>query len=463
MSLQESLTNKAKELIALMRSKGLSVGRKEDGQWTVGVRPNANGDSRTLDFEDIGTIDNFTGNFFVKVINGRDVYYFNPPGELGLEHDDSYDSDQGYWKKQVLREIKAARNLVDSGISAPKSSSELRSWDSHKISKYLLGEAENYEVLYACIISQLRNVNTNEAQTAIEQLTELMETKTDPVQRTKKSSKVDEGDIDELAKGFENMNTKPRQKIDSPKKPSSPPKKASPKGSEKMDKLIAKYKQRVLEKGDTATMADAIKRLGAELGFNSEYMEDKYDFYGFGRSRHQPNRRKSRRRSNKKVKTMMMKMRRTSGVKRKVRRTSGKSLKKNKHRTSRKKSTKKSFGSTIYGLQGGMQNGPIYKGVFPMTLKVNETLPNLNNVKRSFSLNEFGARKKKRAPKNKLTRQQSKKKLISTKKIGMDRRGRRGSKLATVVDSDDSGGDGNSFGCGLYGCGRGFGKCGCDE
>ncbi len=469
MNSQESLNKRALELIALMKTNGLPTGKKE-GQWRAGGRP----EPTVMNFEDIGEVDDFTGVFFVQTINGEPVNFFNPPEELGLEHDDSYGEHEGYWKKFVPREIKAARTLIETGISAPKSSAELRSWDSRKISKYLLGEAENYEALYVCIIPQLENVGTPEARIAIDQLTELMETKTDPVPRKHaKVLKQDDEEEDVISQGMERMSVKksppkPKTKVPSPKKP-SPKKPSSPpkKDLAKFEKLITVYKKKLEDKQPTATVADSISRLAKELGIDDDELGDKYDFYGFGRSRLQPNRRKSRRRSNRKVKTMKMKMtmikRRMSGVKRKVRRTSGKSLKKSKRRTSKrkisKKLLKKCFGSAIYGLQGGMQSGPIYQGVYPMTLKVNETLPNLNNVKRTYLLNEFGAKKIRRGSKEKLTKKQSK------KQSKIDRRGRRGSKkLLRLIDDDssDSGDDEDdehSFGCGTCGS-RSFG-CGC--
>jgi hypothetical protein len=108
-----------------------------------------------------------------------------------------------------------------------------------------------------------------------------------------------------------------------------------------------------------------------------------------------------------------------------------------------------------------MQSGPIYSGVYPMTLKVNETLPNLNNVTRSYSLNEFGARKKRSSKRQggELARKQSKKRTV------LNRRGKRMSSrkmISAIVEEED----GNNFGCGLYGCSscgsRSFG-CGCGD
>ena len=460
MSSPESLKKRAKDLMEDMKDSGLSVGAG-NGQWRTGFRP----DPVTIVFGDVGEVDDFTGVFFAQTENGKLISYFNPPDELGLEHDDRHGKHEGYWKKFVPKEIKAVRTLVEPGISAPKSSSELRTWDSRKISKYLLGEAENYEALYACIIAQLENVPTAEAQTAIEQLTALMETTTteEPGHKTK-MLQVEE-DPDKLARGMEGL-TVSKKKTPSPPKPKATSPKATAGGSEKMKKLISMYNKKVEELANqdastkdievkTKPIAVAIKRLADELGYDDDFMMENYEYLGFGRTRLKPYRRKSRR-SNKKPKTMTM-TRRTSGVKRKVR-TSGRSLKKNKRRTSRRKTSKKikkSFGSSIYGLQGGMQNGPVYSGVYPMTLKVNESLPNLNNVKRTYALNEFGSRKKNRGSKLGLRKKQSRKKSNG----GLDRRGRK-SKKAIVIDDDE----GNSFGCGLYGCGscgRSFGSCGC--
>lgn len=472
----EDILSKTRILIGYLKDAGLFGG--EPGQWKAVAKPNPG----RVEFVDHAPVEDFTGSVFrLYDEDGGQSDYFEPPAELGLEHDDSKGKNKGFWKKFVPKEIKAVRTLVETGISAPKSSSELRSWDSRKISKYLLGEAENYEALYACIIAQLENVPTAEAQTAIEQLTALMETTTEPLSKTGKTGKVlkvEEG-IEEISRGMEGLGVsgkkpsppKPKAKVPSPPKPKTPPKAVSPpkKDLAKLEKLIATYQSKLAAKQPTAAIADAISRLAKELGVSDDELGDKYDFYGFGRSRLKPYRRKSRRRSTKKAKMMT---RRTSKAKRKVR-TSGKSLKKSGKRTSRRKSgrklskLKKSFGSSIYGLQGGMQSGPVYSGVYPMTLKVSESLPNLNNVTRSYALNEFGkdVNKKrrgslKRAGSGKLRRQQSQKHKT------LDRRGRRGSSKktmeATVVE-DDSGSEGNSFGCGLYGCGscgRSFG-CGC--
>jgi hypothetical protein len=449
----EALRKNALEMIQLLRQHNFPVGKGE-GQW----RAIPISEPESENFEDEGQMNDFTGVLFMQ---GSDKFY-NAPEELGVER-----NSNGTWSKFVAPEIRAAKGIrtdIETGISAPKSSSELRSWDSRKISKYLLGEAENYEALYACIIAQLENVPTDEARNSIEQLHALMETITEPVSKTKKVLEVQDEE-EELSKAMEKMTVtkkkvaspKAKPKSPSPKKPVSPPKK----DLAKLEKLIATYKKKLEEKQPTASVADAIARLAKELGVSDDDLGDNYDFYGFGRSRLQANRRKSRRRSTKKVKKMTH---RTSKAKRKVR-TSGRSMKRNKRRTSKQKTGKKlskfkkSFGSAIYGLQGGMQNGPIYSGVYPMTLKVNSALPNLNNVKRSFSLNEFGTRKR-----------QSPKKKTSGNLSKMDRRGKRTSKkisrMATVVENDDGADGGNGFGsCGLYGCGscgRSFGSCGCN-
>jgi hypothetical protein len=440
------------KIIRLMKDVGIFG--NEPNLWRPVHVPSS--EPKTRNFVDKGTIDDFYGTYFrLYGEDGTENNYFNPPSEIGLEHDNLHGSTNGFWKKYVPREIKAVRTLVETGIAAPKSSSELRSWDARKISKYLLGESENYEALYACIIAQLENVHTDDARNAIEQLSTLLETTTEPVSRTK-ALHIDE-DEEEISRGFESMNIKPKARAASPKTKATSPKTkaASPKTgtNEKMDKLIEKYRAKLSNKESTASVADAIKRLAEELGLDSDFMEEQYDFYGFGRSRLKPFRRTSRRRSNKKTKTLIH---RTSKAKRKVR-TSGGSLKKNKRRTSKRKTTKKltkSFGSSIYGLQGGMQNGPLYAGVYPMTLKVNETLPNLNNVKRTYTLNEFGSKKNK-SPRRRTSKE--------TGKV-VDRRGRnksnKTSMIATVVDSRNDDG-GSSFGCGGCGsCGRSFG-CGC--
>ena len=367
MSLSELLKREAKDLLGMMKNNGIVVG-KEENEWRTGFRA----EPVTVNFLDKGTVDNFTGVLFAKTINGETVYFFNPPEEITsqLVHDDRHAKNEGYWVKYVPREITASRTLVETGISAPKSSSELRNWDSRRLSKYIISEAENYETVLVCIISQLENVGTVEAKTAINQLTELLLTVTG--EKMVVEDDGDDGDISEKMQGLKvsprAKNTPHPSKRNTPPPPpppraASPPRAAPPNGSEKMDKLIAKYKQRIEEKGDTGTIADAIKRLAKELSFDSDYMEENYDFYGFGRSRLQSNRRRKR--------------------------MSRKRMSRKKYRNSTSSRSRKSFGSLIYGLQ----SGPKYQGVYPMHLKVNETFPNLNNVKRSYSLNEFGRTK----------------------------------------------------------------------
>jgi hypothetical protein len=456
------ILSKTKDLIAKMKAAGIFG--KEPGQWmAVAIQ-----EGKAKDFADVGAVDKFRGTFFrLFGEEGSSSDYFEPPSELGLEHDDAYGKEEGFWKKFVAKEIKAVRGLPESGIAAPKSSSELKSWDPRKISKYLLGEAENYEALYACIISQLENVPTEEARAAIEQLNALMETTTESVPRTSKKIDQDEEE-EEISRSMEGLSMKkkpsppkPKAKTPSPPKPKaktpSPPKK----DLAKLEKLITAYKKKLDEKQPTATIADAISRLAKELDVTDDELGDNYDFYGFGRSRLQANRRRSRRRSAKKTKKTT---RRTSKAKKRVR-TAGRSLKKNKRRTSKHKTAKKfkkSFGSSIYGLQGGMESGPIFKGVYPMTLKVNETLPNLNNVKRTYALNEFGTKKERR---NSRSREKNCDEFPKMNRRGKRTSSKRMSKFATVVDDGD-GADGNSFGCGLYGCGscgNSFGTCGCSS
>lgn len=411
---EEALKTMAREFIALM--KNLGIFGKDEGKWSAGIKLSPS----EMQFADEGLMNDFQGVFFGRSNNGVTEFYYNPPHELKLEHDDDYDENIGIWKKAVPKAIQAAkstRTLVETGISAPKSSSELRSWDSRKISRYLLGEAENYEALYACIIAQLENVDSAEARNAIDQLTALMETTTESVPKTKKA--VKKYDEDDLANQMSAMSMKAKARSPSPKKSSpkarspspkkSSPKKSSPlKGGATEEQLVEQYERLSAEKDDVekklSSTASALvrKKLNeriAKLNIQISEIVDLMNKLGFGRTRLQANRRMSRRRSMKKTRKTS---RRTSKIKtkRKARR-SGRSMKRNKRRTSKSKIIKKGiikkgilkkgFGSTIYGLQGGMQNGPIYPGVYPMTLKVNEALPNLNNVKRTYSVNGFGA------------------------------------------------------------------------
>ena len=45
--------------------------------------------------------------------------------------------------------------MLESDFTSVASTSTLRTWDARKISKFLLSESENYDSLFACILSQL--------------------------------------------------------------------------------------------------------------------------------------------------------------------------------------------------------------------------------------------------------------------------------------------------------------------
>jgi hypothetical protein len=439
------ITDKAKIIVGLLKNEKYNLFGTNEGQWKVVVKSTPS----LVEFVDIDPVENFIGSFF-RHSDGVSNY-FNPPDELGLVHDDSLGKHNGFWKQFVPKEIQAVRGLPTSGgMSAPKSSAELRSWDSRRISKYLLGEAENYEALYACIISQLENVPTNEAQLAIEQLTSLMETTTETVSRPK-VLRVD--DEDEISRKMEALKIKRGNspKKPSPKKPS--PKKPSPSSAGEDDEMIIEYEikrkdfQKELIAARRAKDDKKIKYYAAEIKDVEEMLKQLK--LGFGRSRLKPNRRRKSRRTSHKRMTMMT--RRTSRIKRKTVKSFRSLKKKIGKRTSRKK-LRKGFGSSIYGLQGGMQSGPIFPGVYPMSLSVNETLPNLNNVKRSYSLNEFG--KKRASGRVSLRRKQS-----GLFKLNRTGKKVKNSEIATVISSDDSNSCGSCGSCGKSG--RSFGSCGC--
>jgi len=418
-------------------------------------------------FEDHATVDNFYGVIFKR----DNLNHFYPPSGSGLVHDDRYPKNAGFWKEDSVVMRATTRTLVEHGRTAPKSSDELRGWSSAELARILL-EGANLAEIIACLSSQLYNVKDEQAQDALRQLTNLMETTSEHVERPAKGSKSKSAE-ESLEESFQGLSVQTPKKMSPKAKPKSPPKsppraKSPPKSSgnpnsnsakeAELVKLMARYNKMVQEKKSTQNIADSIKRLAAELGHDDDYMADKHDFYGFGRSGLKPLRRRmSRRLSFKRTKMLL---RRTSGHK-KRRPSRRRSLKKMMKRTSKKKSGKpsrptkfkKSFGSSIYGLQGGLQSGPVYSGVYPMTLRVNESFPNLNNVKRTYALNEFGTKK--------LRRKQSKKLVVP------DRRGRKvlpmrfGSGSGSDSDSDSGSDSEGSGGSGCGSCGRSFGCCGC--
>lgn len=344
----------------------------------------------TVNFTDEGTINNFVGVFF-KNSNGD---YYNLPPELEnsfnmRRHDDGTISVNPV---QVFREPEHQQANVPMrhGMQAPASIEEMRNWDTRRISNYLLNETENYQALYACIIAQLRNDDSPAANTAIQQLSALMNTESGIEHRH-------EG----LDTKFAEMDLSEKRGRGSPKKGSPTSTRKRPTESrmsqpsatsseEKLRRLIDMYTEALNKKDERTVMAltDSINRLGNQLGIDFSTEGMKWGYFGFGRSSLQPNRR--RRRGSKLAGRRMSRLRRRRVARRMSMSVAKRGVRRVARRTSRRvarRTSRRGFGSTIYGLQGG---GSSYNGVNPMSFKVSETLPNLNNVVRTYKLNEFG-------------------------------------------------------------------------
>jgi len=397
-------------LKGLLKSEGIY--KKEPGKWHLTVQT---GEQQI--FKDIGKITNYYGIVFKKIVgieNDKEIYenYFRPPNEINVEHDDTYDTHVGIWKAQAQEpaHIVRPRAQQEHRAAGLKSSSELRALGAREIAKYLLDEADNYQPIYACIVEQLKGMDksSKEIQTVTEQLDNLFRStveeesgkegkkpkktsptspKTSPKTKPKKVSKpVISMDVDEEAL----LSDSEAKAV------------ANPELQEEMEELETKIKAfKAQAKSATNPTAKATwkKRLAEAEKEYDELLRN----LGFGRRRRKSNRRRQRKTSRRTSRHKRVKHRRSNrNLTRKGLKT-GRSLKKHRKRTSRKLNIKgkgikatrvstkrKSFGSSIYGLQGGMQTGPIYSGVYPMTLTTKETLPNLFNVKRTYSLNEFG-------------------------------------------------------------------------
>jgi hypothetical protein len=214
-----------------------------------------------------------------------------------------------------------------------------------------------------------------------------------------------------------------RPRSASPKRSLSPKGEASPKSPSPNSKVAAlEKKMEELElKMNNAKNEDAKKGFKKLYDKAAQEYEAALEKLGFGRisrkSNRRPmrtrgkiiNRRSSKRRSSKKKR--LGALRRTSRGRRKYFEDL-KSLKKTRlRRVSRRKVGRKASGrrkasrgsrgrkashgrkgskrfGSIYGLQGGLDSGPVYSGVYPMTLNVKGSLPNLDNVQRTFNLNE---------------------------------------------------------------------------
>jgi len=431
---KELILRKSKELVGLLEknrifggTKGsiaIAKGNKEGLWWTGGFI----GD-KDQKFVDHPTIKDFVGVLFRTFENDEIKEYFNPPDELDLTHDDDFPKNQGFWKKapaEKLEEEEFEMNPQEFDISGVSSTNEMRKWDARRLSKYLLKESETYDALYACLLAQLKNVKSERAKEAAERLHKLM----------RSTTSTEEEEEEERPR---KRSPSPKKRSPSPqRKPSkpivmeeeeeeetvrakSPPRGSPPKGSstppdiKDLKELINDYNEAVDNDDEKLAkrLRAAIKAAAEDLKIDKPTLK-KYGFLGFGKFSRKSNRRamgratrRSRKRNSKKRGSKVRRgsilkrlgvVRRTSKIRRKYFKDA-KSIKKNrKHRVSSRKASGRRgrkisrklsrklnrFGSSIYGLQ----SGPIYSGVYPMSLKVRGSLPNLDNVQRDFQLGE---------------------------------------------------------------------------
>lgn len=169
---------------------------------------------------------------------------------------------------------------------APMTNAELMKWSSRDISRYLLGDVDNYNELFQCIISQLKNVDTETSKNIISQLSSLLEGENqesdnevekfthrvlanDKQQQAYPGEEDDEDEDD--TKRYSELKKRIKQYEDALEKNRS---RNDPALQRKIDKL-----------------ADVIKRTARSLGMNSDVLENEYEFYGFGSTRHMSNER----------------------------------------------------------------------------------------------------------------------------------------------------------------------------
>ena len=305
-------------------------------------------------------------------------------------------------KKVDLIEKITDEGARDYDFTSVTSTSELRDWDPRKISKYLLNESPSYEALLACIITQLDRVGGEEAKTASQQLYTLMKTTTDEAPKSPRiSPRKNKTTPIKTKSPSPKLISRSKSKSPSPKLKSPGLSKTTTMSPSSMEKELERIAETISsneEKLKTTTNNVARNIILKRIKELEEKQNELFNKLGFGRTRLQSNRRHNRVRkiskrvSLKKISRRRTPRKRTSRKRAFKRRTSKVSKLQRKKKTSRarakllrRKSKKsKKFGSVIYGLQ----DGPAYTGVYPMTLDVIGTPPNLFNVKRTFSLGE---------------------------------------------------------------------------
>ncbi len=393
---------------------GAQIPYPEPGKWKA--LPKVSGGPHN--FKDKGNVESYYGTVF-RLGTQNDKYedYFYPPAELNLVHDDLYPKEQGVWVSKQAKIMKVSRDVQESAIAPPTSSAELRSWDTRKISKFLLSEAESYEALYACIISQLEHAKTDQAALAISQIRKLLQAQPNvPID----NEYIKEREIDHK---IYDTKRKEERVIHQEEEEEEEEEEGEEEGltedqiEQEYDELTNQLEKLKIEVKELSglkkkTTSGKIARIETRL----EELEELSEKFGFGRARLQSNRgrrtSKMKRTSRKKMsRKKMSRTKRTSKknlailnrnsrlkrmsrsnkkFKRVSRRTSGKKLQHKRNRRSLKKTIKRrtslktrNFGSEIYGLQGGNLS---YPGVQPMHLEVPNELPNLDNVVRNYTV-----------------------------------------------------------------------------
>jgi len=289
---------------------------------------------------------------------------------------------------------------------------DLQGWDINKIITYLVNEADSYQAILQCVVSELDSLQGARAKETANELRELLESVPEDEELTKfvkKSSRKDddEDESDESSEEEETARPKPRR--------SPSPKKASPfkmtemtealkrnqedidKDTERLEKLVKKYDEAVNEKDKTKMLklSTAISNLAKTLEFDDAYMEDKYEFYGFGQKSRKSNRSPNRRMSRKRP-TLSPTLRPTLLPVLAHRRSNLRHKSPLRRKFSRF-GTKNPYAAGSSGQMYGLQDGPQWSGVYPMDLNVEGAMPNLLNVKRDYpgptgAMNRFGFR-----------------------------------------------------------------------
>ena len=420
------LKQNVKDIVQSLKDKGIyGKDTKAEGEWWIAA---AQGGETHKFVDRTAPIEHYIGVIFFTKEDGNIEKHFNPPHELNLEHDSSQKKTQGFWVKKTAEKFEEDshdRTAPEYDFTSVASTNELRSWDARKIAKFLLSESESYDALYACILSQLESVPGDRARQIAEQLRNLMKStagaKTSPGKK-KKVVETEEGAKSPRRSPSPRRPPSPKAKSPSPKAKPKTPSPRSPKGDlspgalerreelAKLQKRLAAYNKGLDKPGaDKEKITAAIKKLMKDIAA----VEEDIETLGFGRISRKSNRRASktkgkvsRRRSSKKKRLGLL--RRTSKGHRKYfedlkslkktrlrrvsrrkvgrvrkasggRKVSGRKGGRKVRRASRGRKGSKRFGSTIYGLQGGLDSGTVYSGVYPISLNMQETLPNLTH------------------------------------------------------------------------------------